>query len=210
MQNIQRRNLEEKLHENWHLLAVPGRLEAGCGAPFRLETSFFYGGGSISLYADRAELVRVEREAEFNRLDIWIPEALQSREDKILSLMDQLCDRAIQRAHEEDRLANQVKADRAIALLDALPDQVDAPVTRWAIARIGRLDEGYIDGPFDSIDRAKGRVGEHIAVELDGRSSKPLRGFTLENGDIRWHDADRCASLQPPAPEESDTPEPGF
>lgn len=204
------KELEMKLSNNWAALAVPGRLEAGCAPPFSLETSFYYDGGSIRLSVERTELICIERDVEFSRIDITIPESLQERAAKIIGIMDQLADRAIERGVEEADLARKAQADKVFDILDALPDRVDARATKWAIAPIGHIGEGFKAGPFNTLEEVVDLVGADIAVEIDGRGSKPLRGFTMRDGVMTWHDADACLRLRPDEPGGSDTPEPGW
>lgn len=202
--------LEMKLSNNWTALAVPGRLEAGCAPPFSLDTSFYYDGGSIRLNVDGTELLCIEREVEFTRMDITIPESLQGRSAKILCIMDQLVDRAIQRGVDEAALSRKAKADKVFDILDAMPDQVDLRDTKWAIAAIGHVGEGFKAGPFDTLDQAMDHVGCDVAVEIDARGSKPLRGFTMRDGRLTWYDADACLTMRPDEPSGCDTPEPGW
>lgn len=204
------KELELKLSNNWSALAVPGRLEAGCAPPFSLETSFYYDGGSIRLSVERTELICIERDVEFSRMDITIPENLQGRAAKILGIMDQLADQAIERGVEEAALARKAQADKVFDILDALPDRVDTRATKWAIAPIGHVGQGYIAGPFDDIEQAMAHVSDKIAIEIDGLSAKPLRGFTMDDGNLTWHDADACLAMKPGRTKPLDTPEPGW
>ena len=201
------KDLERMISNNWATLAVPGRLEAGCPPPFRIQSSFYYDGGTITLFADKTEILEVERDAEFATLDVRIPDAMMAREEKILGIMEQLCNRAIQRGIQESEMAKKAKVNQVFDMIDALPDEVGVPETMWAIAEIGHIGRGFLAGPFPTIELAMEYVDEHIAVEIGAKSDKPLRGFTLKDGALTWYDAEACLQLK--APEPDSFPEPG-
>ena len=119
-------NLEDTIYEGWDVLTRERAFDGKMPEGISVEVNCYYDGGTISLRAERTDIMVIEKDVEYSRLSISIPAPFNTRSDKLLGLLDRVIPDIIEEQREIDRQKRLRVAEKenaaALAVIDELPD----------------------------------------------------------------------------------------
>jgi hypothetical protein len=123
-------NLGNLVYESWSTITGENLLNEKLPDGFSVEITTYYDGGTINLEVGGVQVMRIEREVEYSRLDIDIQRPFQSRSEKLLGLMDRVVQEVVKEQAEidrQERLRSEMEANAPVlAAIDELPDPFES------------------------------------------------------------------------------------